>query len=98
MGGKSESELGRPCYESAVESVSWPDSHPTVALGRGMLRMASRGGSLAKRSIRSLFIAAAFISVKPGFCVPTTFEEKDDSSLVACLAWQEGHSVSSTRS
>ncbi len=65
-------------------------------LGAGMLRLASSGGSFAKRCIRSSFMAFAFNSVKPGFRSPTTVDEKEESSLVAWRAWQKGHSVSST--
>ncbi|MCP9455058.1 MAG: hypothetical protein NNA18_02965 [Nitrospira sp.] len=84
--------------ESEEPSGGEADSHPKKVLGRGVFRFLSRGGSLANRSMRSWFMADAFISAKPGLRVPTIFDEKEESNLVACLAWHEGHSVSSMRS
>jgi hypothetical protein len=51
--------------------------------GGGMLRLAFSGGSLAKRCIRSSFMASAFSSVKPGLRSPTTLDENEDMSLLA---------------
>lgn len=71
------------------------ESDSEETFGGGMFRFASSGGSFANRCIRSWFMALAFSSVKPGLRSPLTVEEKDDSSLVARWAWQNGHSVSS---
>jgi hypothetical protein len=58
-------------------------SESDVMFGGGMLRLAFRGGSLAKRCIRSSFMALAFSSVKPGLRSPTTLDENEDISLLA---------------
>ena len=63
--------------------------------GGGTLRFALSGGNLANLFMRSLFIAVALISANPGLWSPTILDEKADRSLVACWAWQKGHSVSS---
>lgn len=54
--------------------------------GGGILRLAFRGGSLAKRSMRSWPIALALISVNPGLRSPLTTDENEDRRRVACLA------------
>ena len=61
-------------------------SDSEVTFGGGMVRMAFSGGNLAKRCIRSSFIALAFSSVKPGLRSPTTVDENEDMSLVAWRA------------
>jgi len=54
--------------------------------GSGTLRFAFSGGNLANLSMRSLFIALALISANPGLWSPTTLDEKEDRSRVACWA------------
>ena len=61
-----------------------------------MARFPVRGGSLENLSMRSLYMSRAFISLKPGLCVPTIFEANDEINRVASLALQKGHTVSST--
>lgn len=61
-------------------------SEAEEVFGCGTLRLAFSGGNFANFSIRSLFMALAFISVKPGLWSPTTLEEKDERSRVACCA------------
>ena len=77
------------------ECVSDVESDSEETLGAGILRLAFNGGSLAKRCMRSSFIAFAFSSVNPGLRSPDTVDEKEESSLVAWRARQNGHSVSS---
>ena len=62
------------------------ESDSEVTFGGGMVRMAFSGGNLAKRCIRSSFIALAFSSVKPGLRSPTTVDENEDISRVALRA------------
>lgn len=69
-----------------LECVSDAESDSEVTLGAGTFRLAFKGGSLAKRCMRSSFIAFAFNSVKPGFRSPDTVDEKEERSLVACRA------------
>ncbi len=83
-------------YDSELGLVPDVGSESEETLGAGMVRWAFSGGSLAKRCIRSSFMAFAFSSVNPGFRSPVTVDEKDERSLVAWRAWQKGHSVSST--
>ena len=81
-------------HRGEEKSISHPyaDPGPVMGLvseeelGAGTLRFAFNGGSLANFSIRSLFIALALISVKPGLWSPTILEEKDERSRVACWA------------
>jgi hypothetical protein len=58
-------------------------SDSEVTFGGGILRLTFNGGSLAKRCIRSSFMALAFSSVNPGLRSPATFDEKEERSRVA---------------
>ena len=73
-------------YDPAPDPVPPTGSEAEEVFGGGTFRLLFRGGSLANRSMRSLFIAFALISAKPGLWSPTTFDENEESSLVACWA------------
>lgn len=83
-------------YDSDVVRFAVEDSDSDDMFGGGTLRCAFNGGNLTNRSIRSWFMALALISVNPGLRVPTTLDENAERRRVASLAWQWGHSVSST--
>ena len=70
-GGKQECSVregnrGSPFYRSEPESEPAEAGESKEEFGGGTFRFAFNGGSLANRSIRSLFMAAALISANPG--------------------------------
>lgn len=73
-------------YDSDVDPPCSVESESEDMFGRGMLRFAFNGGSLANRCIRSWPIALALISVNPGLRSPLTVDENEDIRRVACLA------------